>query len=63
MGRCTQCEIAYVNGVRCHETGCPEAWRDEEVKCKWCGSVVEQEEGAEEVQEYCNVDCAEAYNG
>lgn len=21
---CPQCEIMYINGVRCHETGCPE---------------------------------------
>ena len=35
---CNQCEILNINGINCHETGCPESWR-EETLCKWCGSA------------------------
>lgn len=35
---CKSCEILYINGVKCHEIGCPEAWKDEIRTCKWCGS-------------------------
>lgn len=35
--RCDQCQIVYINGIRCHETGCPEAWREREVCCHECG--------------------------
>lgn len=23
--RCDSCNVVYINGVRCHETGCPRA--------------------------------------
>ena len=26
--RCSQCEAAVINGVACHETGCPNSPRD-----------------------------------
>ena len=34
---CPQCELLRINGVLCHEKGCPEAWRDETRECKECG--------------------------
>lgn len=34
---CDGCQIAYINGVRCHEHGCPEAWKDKPVECFECG--------------------------
>jgi len=34
---CESCEIAYINGMRCHETGCPESWRGLHKKCFECG--------------------------
>jgi hypothetical protein len=48
--RCNQCEMLSINGVPCHETGCPNEWRtwDEErqewilyVPCFECGFSVE----------------------
>lgn len=36
--RCNSCEELMINNVRCHETGCPDAWQDERRDCKWCGS-------------------------
>lgn len=34
---CTQCEALMINGVYCHEYGCPEAWKDREIPCFECG--------------------------
>jgi hypothetical protein len=28
--RCSQCEAACINGIPCHETGCPNGRRDEQ---------------------------------
>jgi len=36
-GRCPACEVSMINGVRCHEHGCPEAWRDSIKTCRECG--------------------------
>lgn len=37
MTGCSQCQAAMINGVYCHEAGCPEAWRDYHVDCSECG--------------------------
>lgn len=56
---CEQCETLAINGVLCHETGCPDAWKDYERECLWCGQMfVPEEEG----QQYCDPTCAESYN-
>ena len=34
---CNSCEVVMINGLRCHETGCTEAWRDKTYICKECG--------------------------
>ena len=34
---CSSCEVVAINGVRCHEIGCPEAWRDYTTECFECG--------------------------
>ena len=34
---CDGCSPATINGVLCHETGCPEAWRDHPRDCFECG--------------------------
>ncbi len=34
---CDGCEILSINGVLCHEHGCPHAWRDYRVECCECG--------------------------
>lgn len=56
--RCNSCEIMYINGIRCHETGCPEAYKDEIRECKWCGSKFKPEE---KHQNCCSEECAESY--
>ena len=34
---CDGCNPSMVNGVLCHEHGCPEAWRDVAKECDECG--------------------------
>ena len=35
---CDHCNAVAINGVNCHEAGCPDSWRDYDRECKWCGS-------------------------
>jgi hypothetical protein len=57
---CTSCEVLNINGLNCHETGCPDAWQDETRECLWCGSTFKPEERG---QECCDRSCAAAYYG
>ena len=56
---CDSCEVLVINNIICHETGCPDAWKDESRECKWCGHCFKPEERS---QEFCDSDCAEAYH-
>lgn len=54
--RCDQCEMLSINGVACHETGCPNSrkvWRNGEWvavrECRECGSEVYGDAGCCEV--------------
>lgn len=35
--RCDSCEALMINGVYCHETGCPNAWMGKKKHCFQCG--------------------------
>ena len=35
--RCDQCQLARIQGVVCHEIGCPDAWKGSVKECKACG--------------------------
>ena len=56
---CSQCEALTINGVYCHETGCPDAWKDKKAECKECGRVFEPE-GKDE--QFCSTECYCNYN-
>ena len=56
---CDSCEVLVINNIICHETGCPNAWKDETRGCKWCGCRFKPEE---KNQECCDSACAEAYH-
>lgn len=56
---CNSCEVLVINGVVCHEHGCPEAYKHEERECKWCGTDFKPEDAN---QQFCCEDCAESYN-
>lgn len=34
---CDDCQMLCINGVPCHETGCPSAWKTRERACFECG--------------------------
>ena len=55
---CDQCQALMINGVYCHEIGCPESWKDYSNECKWCGSTFKPELKG---QLFCDTSCAEAY--
>jgi hypothetical protein len=55
---CNSCEALYINGVLCHEHGCPDSWKDEQRTCKECGTVFFPEDSGQEV---CSEECAHVY--
>jgi hypothetical protein len=57
---CESCEALNINGIKCHETGCPDAWKDKYIECKECGTLFQPEE---KYQVCCSVSCHCAYNG
>jgi hypothetical protein len=57
---CDSCEVLNINGMNCHETGCPEAWKDYKRKCKWCGGAFKPESRN---QVYCCDDCFQSDSG
>ena len=56
---CDSCEVVVINNIICHETGCPDAWKDATRVCKWCGRGFKP---AEKNQEYCDSAWAESYH-
>jgi hypothetical protein len=56
---CDSCDVVVINNIICHETGCPDAWKDETRRCKWCGRRFKP---VEKNQEFCGSDCAESFN-
>jgi hypothetical protein len=35
--KCDQCDMVAIQGIPCHETGCPNAWKDQKRTCVECG--------------------------
>lgn len=57
---CDSCAIAVINGLVCHEHGCPDAWRDETRQCRWCGAEFYPKDKS---QGFCEKSCEESYYG
>lgn len=57
---CDQCDAVMINGVKCHEAGCPDAWRDRQVECLFCGSEFIRDD---KYQKLCDESCADGYYG
>ena len=55
---CESCEVMNINGVNCHEIGCPDSWKDELRTCKWCGSEFKPTEMNDP---FCDDECANIY--
>jgi hypothetical protein len=56
-GRCPSCSASVVNGVYCHEAGCPDSHLFVKGECPWCGQMFQAEEKG---QKFCSVECAES---
>jgi len=57
---CDSCVVARINGVLCHEIGCPDMWKDEIRECKWCGLKFKPLFAS---QVFDEESCYRAYNG
>lgn len=57
---CNSCNTLSINGVLCHEIGCPDSWKNTIRECKWCGIEFIPEE---KHQACCSPDCTEVYYG
>ena len=66
MNGCDQCQVVTIQGVACHETGCPKSWRDPVTgkgyprECDWCGCEFVPDG---RTCTLCSVDCYDAYFG
>lgn len=56
---CDSCQAVIVNGILCHESGCPDAWADRVRSCRWCGEEFLPEA---KHQTYCCESCRQADN-
>jgi len=56
---CTSCQLLRINGVICHETGCPEAWKDYVIDCKECGQPFKPKERWETLCDGCSIEAEE----
>lgn len=60
---CPSCRVTTINGLPCHETGCPDSWIDPATsrpyvrECKECGSEFEPEGARGARQSYCSDEC------
>lgn len=39
--KCNQCDYLYINGIGCHETGCPNIKR--KLECFYCGYEIPED--------------------
>jgi hypothetical protein len=57
---CNSCEVLFINGIKTHELGCPEAFRDYRKECKECGQDFQPDFRE---QEHCSQSCYQMYLG
>lgn len=63
---CDGCNPFMINGVLCHETGCPESWRDYMAECSECGCDVfprHANPGRHYVCDECSADLSDLDHG
>jgi hypothetical protein len=63
--RCDQCEALRINGVYCHETGCPNAWKQAKGYCDNCGELLPPltEDTSPSMYNFCSEGCYDEYWG
>lgn len=57
---CDSCAQVRINGILCHEAGCPDAWKDEQRFCDFCDSMFKPETKG---QQFCCDSCADSFSG
>ena len=57
---CTSCTALRINGILCHELGCPDAYKDSVRECKECGCEFYPESNFDK---FCSASCYASYNG
>jgi hypothetical protein len=57
---CPSCQLATINGVLCHEMGCPDSHLFTARECDWCGAAFEPES---QFQRFCDDSCACSFYG
>jgi hypothetical protein len=50
---CNSCQLLRINGIVCHEIGCPDSWRDYPVDCFECGCEFIRESSRDRVCPDC----------
>ncbi len=55
---CEQCEALMIQNVLCHETGCPDIWKDEMRDCRECGMKFKPQK---KYQMFCDQECLVMY--
>lgn len=58
--QCPSCQLARINGIVCHETGCPDRHLFTRQECCWCGSTFRP---ARVGQQCCSASCRRAFRG
>lgn len=57
---CLDCQAAMINGLFCHETGCPSAWKTTTRACRECGTTFVPKRFS---QQCCSRSCGNAFRG
>ena len=50
---CDSCQALMINGVYCHEQGCPNAWKNKRVECRECGDRFYPQERYQQTCDSC----------
>ncbi len=55
---CDSCDAVFINGHKCHEHGCPDAWKEYKRKCPCCDKMFKPKE---KNQICCTKRCTKEY--
>lgn len=62
LNNCNGCNPIMIQGHFCHESGCPDAWRDQPKKCFECGCEFFPTEHFQKICKGCVEVYEELYN-
>jgi len=70
MEACPNCKTVRINGVLCHEDGCPTPHIGKTLECIWCGAKFKVPADEEPIKRrimgreryFCSEDCLESFN-